>query len=109
MLLKNFQSISILTDNKISVEEGILVRMTDKINRIATLIYQDNAVKDEKNTRYITRLSSLFNNIKNISKSRCVIINLYYIYTQNNGTRTEKNWKKIREYYKTLRQVDLLG
>ena len=31
-----------------SVEEGILVRMTDKINRIATLIYQDNAVKDEK-------------------------------------------------------------
>ena len=24
-----------------------------------------------------------------------VIINLYYIYTQNNGTRTEKNWKKI--------------
>ena len=30
---KNFQSISILTDNKISVEEGILVRMTDKINR----------------------------------------------------------------------------
>ena len=45
---KNFQSISILTDNKISVEEGILVRMTEKINRIATLIYQDNAVKDEK-------------------------------------------------------------
>lgn len=45
---KNFQSISILTDNMISPEEGILVRMTDKINRIATLIYQDNAVKDEK-------------------------------------------------------------
>jgi len=45
---KNFLCIEQLTDKKITAEEGILVRITDKINRIANLIYKKNSVKDEK-------------------------------------------------------------
>lgn len=45
---KNFLAIEELTDKKITAEEGILVRMTDKINRIANLLYKPNEVADEK-------------------------------------------------------------
>lgn len=45
---KNFLAIEELTDKKITAEEGILVRMTDKINRIANLLYKPNEVVDEK-------------------------------------------------------------
>ena len=45
---KNFLCIEELTGKKIKAEEGILVRMTDKINRVANLLYKENAVVDEK-------------------------------------------------------------
>ena len=44
---KNFEVIDFLTNGKVSVEEGLLVRMSDKMQRIANLIYTDAKVKDE--------------------------------------------------------------
>lgn len=45
---KNFETISFLTDWKTSVEQWFLVRITDKVTRIANLINTENAVKDER-------------------------------------------------------------
>jgi len=45
---KNFDTIDFLTDWKIQSEHGLLVRITDKMTRIANLMFQDNNVKDEK-------------------------------------------------------------
>lgn len=44
----NFKLIEVLTNGKITTEEGILVRMTDKIQRVANLLYKKEAVNDEK-------------------------------------------------------------
>lgn len=45
---KNFRVIEWLTGGATTVEDGILVRMSDKMSRIATLLKQDALVKDEK-------------------------------------------------------------
>lgn len=47
---QNFRQIEFLTDNKITLEEGVLVRMTDKMSRISNLLYKSNDVKDESIT-----------------------------------------------------------
>lgn len=44
---KNFEQIKVLTNGKISVEEGIFIRMIDKMSRIGTLLTKENEVKDE--------------------------------------------------------------
>ena len=56
---KNFNIIEELTNGAVTTEEGILVRMTDKISRIATLIKgKDGAVKDEKITDTLQDLAN---------------------------------------------------
>lgn len=56
---KNFNIIEGLTNGAISTEEGILVRITDKISRIATLIKKNKgAVKDEKITDTLQDLAN---------------------------------------------------
>ena len=56
---KNFKIIEELTNGDISVEEGILVRLTDKISRIASLIKgQANKVNDEKITDTLQDLAN---------------------------------------------------
>lgn len=43
----NFEQIAHLTNGKISVEMGILVRMTDKMSRITNLLSNEAQVKEE--------------------------------------------------------------
>lgn len=43
----NFRLIESLTQGKITVEQGILVRMSDKLQRITNLLSQEAQVKDE--------------------------------------------------------------
>lgn len=45
---KNFRMIEAMTEGKIGVADGILVRMTDKMQRIANLLHRDAQVADEK-------------------------------------------------------------
>lgn len=44
---KNFRAIEIFTNGRISVEDGIIVRLTDKFTRIINLLTQEAKVKDE--------------------------------------------------------------
>ena len=44
----NFSLIETLTNGKISTAEGMLVRMTDKMQRVANLLYKEADVADEK-------------------------------------------------------------
>src|SRR5258708_38384843 len=44
----NFRLIETLTDGKITAEMGMVVRMSDKLQRIANLVFRDNQVLDEK-------------------------------------------------------------
>lgn len=55
---KNFRLIETLTNGKVSAEMGILVRMTDKLQRIANLLYSDAKVKDEKITDTLADISN---------------------------------------------------
>ena len=55
---KNFELIEYLTNGKVSVAEGILVRMTDKLSRIANLIKNPAQVKDEKITDTLIDLAN---------------------------------------------------
>ena len=48
LAFKNFETIAFLTDWKTSVEEWFLVRITDKLTRIANLLKTENAVKWER-------------------------------------------------------------
>ena len=43
----NFRVIETLSQGRISVEQGIVTRMTDKLQRVVNLLTQDAAVKDE--------------------------------------------------------------
>ena len=43
----NFHMIAALTDNRITVQDGIIVRITDKLKRICSLLTRDALVKDE--------------------------------------------------------------
>lgn len=45
---KNFRMIELLTGGATTVEDGILVRMSDKMARIATLLKSEAQVTDEK-------------------------------------------------------------
>lgn len=45
---KNFRLIEKLTGGRISTEDGILVRLTDKLQRIANLLTRKEKVADEK-------------------------------------------------------------
>ena len=45
---KNFETIAFLTDWDTTVEQWFLVRITDKVTRIANLIKTENAVKTER-------------------------------------------------------------
>lgn len=53
----NFELIEILTAGRITTEDGILVRMTDKLKRVANLLERPAAVKDEKITDTLRDLS----------------------------------------------------
>ena len=55
---KNFEQIEWITDWKISTADGILVRMTDKMSRIATLLNWEQQVADEKITDTLMDLSN---------------------------------------------------
>ena len=55
---KNFRGIDFLTNGQITAGEGILVRMTDKIQRIANLMYKDAVVKDEAITDTLIDLAN---------------------------------------------------
>lgn len=44
---QNFRLIDALTGGKVSVEEGLLVRMSDKLQRVANLLNRPGQVKDE--------------------------------------------------------------
>lgn len=61
----NFRLIEVLTHGRISTEEGILVRMTDKLQRIANLLYKRAAVSDEAITDTLKDLS-IYADILNI-------------------------------------------
>jgi hypothetical protein len=54
---RNFELIDYLTGGKVSTAEGILVRMSDKLQRISNLLYAENQVKDEKITDTLFDLS----------------------------------------------------
>lgn len=56
---QNFRAIAFLTGDKISVEQGILVRLSDKFQRVINLIHSDSppAVKDEKVTDTLRDIS----------------------------------------------------
>jgi len=58
LAFKNFETINFLTDWKITAEQWFLVRMTDKISRIANLIDTENAVADEKITDTLLDLAT---------------------------------------------------
>jgi hypothetical protein len=55
---KNFETISFLTDDKISTEFWILVRITDKLSRIATILNTEAKVKDEAITDTLLDLAN---------------------------------------------------
>lgn len=44
----NFNQIEVITKGKISREQGVLVRMTDKLSRVQRLLNNEAQVKDEK-------------------------------------------------------------
>jgi len=44
----NFTLIEKLTNGKISTGEGMLIRLTDKLQRVANLLYKPASVADEK-------------------------------------------------------------
>jgi hypothetical protein len=44
----NFRLIETLSNKRISVEHGLLVRLSDKLQRVANLIDRDAQVKDEQ-------------------------------------------------------------
>lgn len=54
---KNFKLIEALTDGSVSVEQGILVRISDKVQRIAHLLERENQVQDEKLSDTVNDLS----------------------------------------------------
>lgn len=45
--MKNFKGIEFFTNGRITVADGIVVRMTDKLQRIANLLTRENQVIDE--------------------------------------------------------------
>ena len=47
---KNFKLIELLTGGKIQAEHGLLVRLTDKLQRVSNLLEHDAFVQDEKIT-----------------------------------------------------------
>jgi len=55
---KNFEQIEWITDWNISTASWILVRMTDKMSRIATLLNWEQQVADEKITDTLRDLSN---------------------------------------------------
>lgn len=54
---KNFQAIEFLTDGNISLEEGIIVRITDKFQRAINLLSREAKVADEKITDTLRDIS----------------------------------------------------
>lgn len=44
----NFSLIETITNGKITTAEGMLVRLTDKLQRVANLIYKEADVADER-------------------------------------------------------------
>lgn len=55
---KNFKLIEVLTEGKISAAAGILVRLTDKLQRVANLLARPAAVADEKITDTLVDLAN---------------------------------------------------
>lgn len=45
--LKNFRLVAFITNDRLTIEDGMLVRLCDKIQRVANLTVQDAAVADE--------------------------------------------------------------
>lgn len=45
---KNFRVVEFVTGGRISAADGILIRMTDKVQRVANLLTAPNQVADEK-------------------------------------------------------------
>ena len=54
---KNFKLIELLTSGRVSTADGILVRMTDKLQRVANLLARPADVKDETVTDTLRDLS----------------------------------------------------
>lgn len=61
----NFEMISTFTRGGVTVEEGILVRMIDKLQRASNLLRVEGKVKDEKLEDTLTDLA-VYANILNI-------------------------------------------
>jgi len=54
---KNFKGIEFLTDGKVTLEEGIITRLTDKFQRVINLLERENAVKNESITDTLRDIS----------------------------------------------------
>ena len=61
----NFSLIETITNGKITTAEGMLVRLTDKLQRVANLIYKEADVADERLQDTLLDLSN-YEDIMNI-------------------------------------------
>lgn len=74
----NFEAVEYLTAGNIKCEHGIFTRMTDKVKRIASLMFRRNVVRDE----------SLLDSLLDLAVY-CLILIIWFEQTQNDEEKKD--------------------